>query len=103
MRIPTLYLAVYLSAVALLLVLLSVALIAGDGQRAETYRGRRRHNSRSNRPAACGCSPLTCGCPDDGRPVYGCLYCDKTGCAQHRIPPHECLPDRLSQEATADA
>jgi hypothetical protein len=28
---------------------------------------------------------LDCGCPDDGRPVYGCLTCGHTQCAEHRF------------------
>lgn len=33
--------------------------------------------------------PLDCGCPRDGRPEYGCLYCGHARCAEHRDDEHD--------------
>lgn len=37
-----------------------------------------------------GLDLLDCGCPADGRPVYGCVECGHTRCSEHRDVPHIC-------------
>lgn len=33
---------------------------------------------------------LDCGDPDDGRPIYFCMYCNNSRCEQHRDGGHLC-------------
>lgn len=36
---------------------------------------------------------LSCGCPNDGRPFYAHLYCDRIACEVHADDPHDCPGD----------
>ena len=47
--------------------------------------------SRSERWLArkLGVPLLDCGCPDDGRTIYGCLYCGRSRCERHPSE-HDC-------------
>jgi hypothetical protein len=37
---------------------------------------------------------LSCGCPDDGRAIIGCLACGHTRCENHRFTSHGCQAAR---------
>lgn len=44
---------------------------------------------------------LDCGCPNDSRPQYTCLYCGHTRCGQHRDEPHNCPNQTTKPEPAA--